>query len=217
MPLHKPKCVGAYHQQLAYCVTQFVEKDPRLAAPVVRSLLRYWPVTNSQKEVLFLAELEEVLELTQAPEFGAVAGPLFARVARCLNSPHFQVAERSLFLWNNEYVVTLVAQHRAVVLPAVYGALARNAAGHWNAAVHALSANVRRLFQEMDPALFAECAAAHDGEAAAAAAAAEAPLAAVATLLGEPPLFVAPPPPAPAPALAAAPAPATAEAAATPP
>lgn len=27
MPLHKPKCVGMYHQQLAYCVTQV----PRLA------------------------------------------------------------------------------------------------------------------------------------------------------------------------------------------
>jgi len=22
MPLHKPKCVGMYHQQLGYCVTQ---------------------------------------------------------------------------------------------------------------------------------------------------------------------------------------------------
>ena len=22
MPLHKPKCVGMYHQPLAYCVTQ---------------------------------------------------------------------------------------------------------------------------------------------------------------------------------------------------
>lgn len=65
MPLHKPKCVGLYHQQLAYCVAQFVEKDPRLAAPVLRALLRYWPATNSQKEVLFLGEVEEVLELTQ--------------------------------------------------------------------------------------------------------------------------------------------------------
>jgi serine/threonine-protein phosphatase 2A regulatory subunit B' len=35
MPLHKPACVGLYHQQLAYCVAQFVEKDPRLAAPVL--------------------------------------------------------------------------------------------------------------------------------------------------------------------------------------
>ncbi len=144
MPLHKPKCLPAYHQQLSYCVTQvglgvarllgsalqsrvehvwagfavpaawpccvppalfqfkpsavcgegpaagkwcdaplsfilyhfsicfhllclpqFVEKDPRLADGVIRALLKFWPLTNSHKEVLFLGELEEVLELTQ--------------------------------------------------------------------------------------------------------------------------------------------------------
>ena len=167
MPLHKPKCVGMYHQQLAYCVTQFVEKDARLAAPVIRALLRYWPATNSQKEVLFLGEVEELLELTREEEFAAVAGPLFARVARCLTSPHFQVAERALFLWNNEYVVTLVAGAREAVLPRVFGALAANAAGHWNSAVAGLSANVRRLFQEMDPTLFDRCAAAWEQEEAA--------------------------------------------------
>ena len=164
MPLHKPKCVGMYHQQLAYCVTQFVEKDARLAAPVISSLLRYWPATNSQKEVLFLGEVEELLELTREEEFAAVAGPLFSRVARCLTSPHFQVAERTLFLWNNEYVVTLVAGAREAVLPRVFGALAANAAGHWNGAVAGLSANVRRLFQEMDPALFDRCAASWEQE-----------------------------------------------------
>jgi len=42
-----------------------VEKDPRLAEPVIRGLLKFWPLTNSHKEVLFLGELEEVLELTQ--------------------------------------------------------------------------------------------------------------------------------------------------------
>jgi serine/threonine-protein phosphatase 2A regulatory subunit B' len=44
---------------------QFVEKDSKLAEPVLKMLLRFWPVTNSQKEVLFLGELEEILELTQ--------------------------------------------------------------------------------------------------------------------------------------------------------
>ena len=45
---------------------QFVEKDPKLAEPVLKALLKYWPVTNSQKEVLFLGELEEILDMTQA-------------------------------------------------------------------------------------------------------------------------------------------------------
>lgn len=44
---------------------QFVDKDPKLAEPVVKAVLKYWPVTNSQKEVLFLGEIEEILEITQ--------------------------------------------------------------------------------------------------------------------------------------------------------
>ncbi|KAK9828072.1 hypothetical protein WJX81_008475 [Elliptochloris bilobata] len=157
MPLHKPKCVGMYHQQLAYCVTQFVEKDPKLAEPVLKALLKYWPVTNSQKEVLFLGELEEILEMTQAQEFAKVLVPLFKQIARCLNSSHFQVAERSLFLWNNEYIVSLVAQQRGAVLPLVFAALERNAASHWNPAVHGLTCNVRKMFQDMDEQLYEEC------------------------------------------------------------
>ena len=68
-----------------------MEKDPKLAEPVLRQLLKFWPVTNSQKEVLFLGELEEILELTQPEEFRAVMEPLFRQLARCLTSAHFQV------------------------------------------------------------------------------------------------------------------------------
>ena len=96
---------------------QFVEKDPKLAEGVLKALLKYWPVTNSQKEVLFLGELEEILEMTQvdpaslsddmlslekcvtdgaclctqAQEFAKCMVPLFKQMARCLNSSHFQV------------------------------------------------------------------------------------------------------------------------------
>ena len=91
MPLHKVKCVSMYHRQLSYCITQFVEKDLKLSETVIKGLLKYWPVTNSHKEVLFLGELEEVLEVTQPPEFQRCMSPLFRQIGRCLNSSHFQV------------------------------------------------------------------------------------------------------------------------------
>jgi len=154
LPLHKPRGVAAYHQQLSYCVTQFCEKEPKLVEPIVKGLLKFWPQTNSAKEVLFLSELEEVLELTQAPEFGAVVDPVFRQLAKCIGSPHFQVAERALFLWSNEYVVTLIASHRAAILPLVLPALERNAQKHWNGTVGALSTNVRKMFAELDAPLY---------------------------------------------------------------
>ncbi|XP_021753656.1 serine/threonine protein phosphatase 2A 57 kDa regulatory subunit B' beta isoform-like [Chenopodium quinoa] len=157
IPLHKPKPVGLYHQQLSYCITQFVEKDYKLADTVIRGLLKYWPVTNCQKEVLFLGELEEVLEATQSAEFQRCMVPLFRQIARCLNSPHFQVAERALFLWNNEHIVSLIAQNRTMILPIIFEALEKNIQSHWNQAVHGLTVNVRKMFLEMDVELFEEC------------------------------------------------------------
>ncbi|CAI7920070.1 unnamed protein product [Closterium sp. NIES-54] len=93
VPLHKPKCVAMYHQQLSYCITQFVEKDPKLADLVLRGLLKFWPLSNSQNELLFLEELEEILNLTQVPEFQMVMTPLFQQIARCLSSSHSEVRE----------------------------------------------------------------------------------------------------------------------------
>ncbi|KAF2307434.1 hypothetical protein GH714_028567 [Hevea brasiliensis] len=136
---------------------QFVEKDYKLADTVIRGLLKYWPLTNCQKEVLFLGELEEVLEATQSAEFQRCMVPLFRQIARCLTSSHFQVAERALFLWNNEHIVSLIAQNRTVILPIIFEALEKNIQSHWNQAVHGLTVNVRKMFLEMDTELFEEC------------------------------------------------------------
>ncbi|KAL1564265.1 serine/threonine protein phosphatase 2A 57 kDa regulatory subunit B' theta isoform-like [Salvia divinorum] len=157
IPLHKPKCIPMYHQQLTYSITQFVEKDCKLADTVIRGLLKYWPITNSSKEVMFLGELEEVLEATQAPEFQRCMVPLFRQIGRCMSSSHFQVAERALFLWNNDHIENLIKQNRRVILPIIFPALEKNARNHWNQAVHSLTLNVRKIFSDVDPELFEEC------------------------------------------------------------
>ncbi|XP_071738711.1 serine/threonine protein phosphatase 2A 59 kDa regulatory subunit B' eta isoform-like [Rutidosis leptorrhynchoides] len=157
IPLHKPKCIPMYHQQLSYCITQFVEKDCKLADTVIRGLLRYWPITNSSKEVMFLSELEEVLEATQAPEFQRCMVPLFRQISHCLSSSHFQVAERALFLWNNDHIDNLIKQNRKVILPIILPALENNTKSHWNQAVRSLTLNVRKIFSDADPDLFQEC------------------------------------------------------------
>lgn len=68
-----------------------------------------------------------------------------------------QVAERALFLWNNDQIIGLVALFRQQVLPLVLPALEDNTARHWNPAVHGLTLNVRKMFQELDEGLFEDC------------------------------------------------------------
>ncbi|KAL5760078.1 hypothetical protein ACOSP7_018580 [Xanthoceras sorbifolium] len=157
IPLHKPKCLPMYHQPLSYCIAQFVEKDCKLADTIIRGLLKYWPITNSSKEVMFLSELEEVLEATQPPEFQRCMVPLFRQLACCLSSSHFQVAERALYLWNNDHIENLIRINRKIILPIVFPALEKNGRNHWNQVVQSLTLNVRKIFSEIDPELFEEC------------------------------------------------------------
>lgn len=55
------------------------------------ALLKYWPKTHSPKEVMFLNELEEILDVIEPSEFVKVMEPLFRQLAKCVSSPHFQV------------------------------------------------------------------------------------------------------------------------------
>lgn len=75
----------------------------------------------------------------------------------CLFGVLYQVAERALFMWNNEHIVSLIAQNRTVILPIIFEALEMNIQSHWNPAVHGLTSNIRKMFMEMDMQLFEDC------------------------------------------------------------
>jgi len=92
IPLHKAKSLSLYHPQLAYCVVQFLEKDAALTEEVLLGLLRYWPKVNSPKEVMYLNEVEEIMDVIEATEFQKIMVPLFTQLARCISSLHFQVS-----------------------------------------------------------------------------------------------------------------------------
>lgn len=68
-----------------------------------------------------------------------------------------QVAERALFMWNNDHIISLVAQNRQVIMPIIVPALELNGQNHWNQAVLNLTANVMKMFSEMDEELFSAC------------------------------------------------------------
>ncbi|CAK1365759.1 unnamed protein product [Cercospora beticola] len=157
IPLHKVKSLSMYHPQLAYCIVQFLEKDAALTEEVVLGLLRYWPKVNSTKEVMFLNEVEDIFEVMDPAEFAKVQEPLFNQLAKSVASPHFQVAERALYFWNNEYFCNLVSDNVDVILPIMFAPLYENSKGHWNRTIHGMVYNAMKLFMEVNPQLFDEC------------------------------------------------------------
>lgn len=183
IPLHKVRCLSLYHPQLAYCIVQFLEKEPLLTEEVVMGLLRYWPKINSTKEIMFLNEIEDIFEVIEPLEFIKIEVPLFVQLAKCISSPHFQVAEKVLSYWNNEYFLNLCIENAEVILPIIFPALyeltsqleldgtngeesisdpymlveqAINS-GSWNRAIHAMAFKALKIFLETNPILCENC------------------------------------------------------------
>uniref|UniRef100_A0A8J8XRP2 Serine/threonine-protein phosphatase 2A 56 kDa regulatory subunit n=1 Tax=Callithrix jacchus TaxID=9483 RepID=A0A8J8XRP2_CALJA len=158
LPLHKVKSLSVYHPQLAYCVVQFLEKDSTLTEPVVMALLKYWPKTHSPKEVMFLNELEEILDVIEPSEFVKIMEPLFRQLAKCVSSPHFQmVLKRQKFNWNHRFFFSLRSVNQAKILPPTFLQLSRKETTYWFKTLHGLILSSINVFLLIHQKIFSAC------------------------------------------------------------
>uniref|UniRef100_A0A8C6VGY9 Serine/threonine protein phosphatase 2A regulatory subunit n=1 Tax=Naja naja TaxID=35670 RepID=A0A8C6VGY9_NAJNA len=164
IPMHTAKGLALFHAQLAYCVVQFLEKDMALTEPVIRGLLKFWPKICSQKEVMFLGEIEEILDVIEPTQFKKIQDPLFKQIAKCVSSSHFQIAERALYFWNNEYIFGLIEENIDTILPIMFGSLYKISKEHWNPTIVALVYNVLKTMMEMNGKLFDELTSTYKAE-----------------------------------------------------
>lgn len=86
IPLHKVKGMQGFNKQLAYCVSQFVQKDPELGGLVVRRIIKYWPAANTQKELKLIEEMEDLVERLDPKLHRDLALPLCSHMTKCFNS-----------------------------------------------------------------------------------------------------------------------------------
>lgn len=161
LPLHKSPNVVSYHPQLSYCMALYVAKDHTLTREVVLGLLKYWPFGSSVKQNMFLNELEDVFEYVKLDDLEVFRDQLAIRLAKAIGGLHFQVAERTLGLWNSEQFaqhLLLEPTQRRAFFPAIFPVLYINSRSHWHDSVQAVSSAVLQQYMEVDSELYSQCA-----------------------------------------------------------
>uniref|UniRef100_A0A915D031 Serine/threonine protein phosphatase 2A regulatory subunit n=1 Tax=Ditylenchus dipsaci TaxID=166011 RepID=A0A915D031_9BILA len=156
LPMHKPNSLSRYHDLLAQCVLVFFDKDESLILPVFRGLLKFWPKSSSEKEVLFLAELEEFLVGVDLDCFEKIAVPIYKQLAKCVGSSQFRVSERALAFWNNEYILSLMAETSEAMLPILFPAVYKISNDHWNQTTAGLAVNALKKLMGINSSLFTD-------------------------------------------------------------
>ena len=79
--------------------------------------------------MLLLSELEEIVDMMSVDEFRDIRIAFFDRIARCASCKHFQVAERALYLWNNDQILGLMQEFSKDSIPIFVPALVRVSKG----------------------------------------------------------------------------------------
>ncbi|QQP51132.1 Uncharacterized protein FKW44_012379 [Caligus rogercresseyi] len=113
---------------------------------------------------MFIGEVEEIVDVIDPIQFVKIQEPLFKQIARCVSSPHFQVAERALYFWNNEYLVSLIEENSKVIIPIMFPSLYRMSKEHWNKTIVSFVYNVLKSLMDMNPILFDDLTASYKAE-----------------------------------------------------
>ncbi|GAB9472761.1 hypothetical protein Gpo141_00009932 [Globisporangium polare] len=153
IPLHSTPAFISYHQQLAYCMIQYVSKDHSLFTPIVRGLLKYWPVGNSFKEVVFIVEFEELLEhVLGESDFDNISLKLARRLGQCMVSDQFQVSERAISCWNSPACLRIMNEYEKVaqgMFNIIKPYLQTASTQHWNAIIQQKAQETYTVYYNM--------------------------------------------------------------------
>ena len=134
----------------------FLTKDRTLAIPLLEGLLRYWPFANSVKETLFLAELQEVLEVCEVDKIEYLIPRLFKRIVKCIGGIHLQVADRAMCYFENDYFVNILKTYKEKTCPMLVPIIVELAENHWHTTLKESLIAVRTILKRIDPLAFDE-------------------------------------------------------------
>ena len=156
LPLHKCRHLSTFYNQLVYCVVQFVDKNPQLAMSSLSYLLKVWPRHCSTKEVMFVNECEEILDMSQPDTFPPLLQQkFFQRISQCVSSMHFQVSERALYLFTpSSAFIKLLRSAQSMAYPTIIPSLLSQSTHHWNKNVQSLILKALRIMMDLNPELY---------------------------------------------------------------
>ncbi|KAI8027439.1 hypothetical protein LOK49_LG02G03956 [Camellia lanceoleosa] len=107
-----------------------------------------------------ISKLDQVNQ-TQDPEIAenrdTVVAPPRKSVVEPVDQWAFLVAERALYVWNNEQFVKMASQVIEEVFPVIVEGMERNLKWHWSKSVKQLTENVKVMLEEMEPSLYNQC------------------------------------------------------------
>lgn len=154
LPLHKVASVASVFSQLVNAIELYLMRDAGLIEPVLCAMIRFWPKTCTQKEVMFIDAIDDYLSMIDATHFANIYERFFTHLSRVITSPHTEVADHALNLFTNKNILSLIRPHNAKIMPIVMPALISVIKEHWSHSTLKRAHTAIEFFLVSDSSLF---------------------------------------------------------------
>lgn len=153
LPLHKIEYFSDFHPIYLNCVKLFISKEHSLAPDLIKVLLKYWPIGNSDKEILFISEIQEFIQLCEAKALTDLIGKVVRRLIRCITGMHIEVAQKVVRLFNDECFGEVMKKFKEITVPLIACAKIREV-DSWNPNFFRFLDEIQEIARKIDEDLF---------------------------------------------------------------
>lgn len=148
IPLHSSDFYYLFQDNLTMCIAQYLQKDTSLVVDFFKGLLSQWPVCSTVKELLFIEQIDHLIEVITDEQFDEIKVPLFVKLSQLVTSESFRVAEAAMLLWKNDRFVDLAYINSSSLIPIITPSLYQAGMKHWNSSIKNLAVSVIKICME---------------------------------------------------------------------
>jgi serine/threonine-protein phosphatase 2A regulatory subunit B' len=154
IPLHKVPTSHLFFEELQRCCMVFLSKDHALAILLIEGLLRYWPVGNSKKEIFFIGEIGDAIEVCELSKLEPLISKLFKRLFCCISGPQLQVSDRAMQFFETEYFLNIFYLFKEIAFPMIVPVVVKLAETHWHKTMLDSFNLLSTILKDIDPGAF---------------------------------------------------------------
>lgn len=150
LPLHRLRNYNDFHSVLVQVITRFIAKADVLLAPTFSYLHKHWPLTDCNKQSLFLREMEEIAITFSAQITTQVLATFMRRVGDCVLVEYSTLAETALDIIQNPLMAPLLRANSASLFFMLILHINNTSKSHWDEDVKETANSALAFLQELD-------------------------------------------------------------------
>jgi hypothetical protein len=156
MPLYLSSEYQLYSEQLHSCVLLLLERNARKVEPVLMYLLRHFPCASQKKQLLFLHEINTLVQRFWESVTPRVSQILFQRTAALFSSACAEISEDALRLFRTDGFRQILRHSFIDLAPVLIHRAQKVSDGHWNAESAFLATSLLHSLSHMDALTFSK-------------------------------------------------------------